>query len=865
MSHDGPQSTVSDAQQQLAEFSQTVFTDLQHDFHELNHEIPKDSPLEPFRHEYAKLFGILQKSMTNQARYIDKCRVLESEIVGNKAKVRTVSKLSEEDARSISNLNDERDKKQAILNDNQALLREVLEENATVSSEIIGYENELEKCVSEERRERNHLKELKTRRVELTKEHEDLTTRIPQLQESNRIATEKKEQKEKEIEASRSELSRIEEMLEAKSREGQAEQQRLFELERDREATRLRLRDAQQYLKDRLGEVAQHQDSVRQLEKRVREQKRRFDGVKQDKQEASERNLKFQKDLDNLNQGIVAIEEEIRTNNQRLTDKQNEVKQLQLQVQAREGEREKGRTRQQELQDTYEQLKKEADAVKNQLHGAAEEIERLRREGESIRKQCDSITRDENAKLKKKEGELQKQHAIQVLLSLYKNQAHNIECEISTIKSHLQETQKKIFSIENDRERYSEELSAATSQFLHAQDVLREIEAKVAQKNKEIADGDKKVHQQQALYEKTRSERENAAKKVKEVEAEIKSLEGMFARMKFAIEQHKEDIKRKDRERMTDRRALEDVNREDGRLREKLTEVQIDSDTAKRAITAHEGELKKAAMTLTNAETHLHSDEQKLAAVKKRRDQMSNLNVEREMEVKVMHEKLEVIRNQCRRGEIDYDHTEGEISRIRAQLQQDQKRLAKLSEIDGQLHKRREQIHNKQKELYQLQAERSAMEEELAIPINIHRWTLLESSDPLRFDQLKRYQELQADLVAKTKEVADLQELIKQKESHYMELSAQLRRKPGLEVDQRVNEYRAKCKSEKFSLDQITNSLEMYRDMVKEYRKELADVQSELINKRDKWIRQKKRDLKHRQTLAEQQHTLNELGLDIQL
>jgi chromosome segregation ATPase len=371
------------------------------------------------------------------------------------------------------------------------------------------------------------------------------------------------------------------------------------------------------------------------------------------------------------------------------------------------------------------------------------------------------------------------------------------------------------------------------------------------------------VHQQQALYEKTRSERENAAKKVKEVEAEIKQLEGMFARMKFAIEQHKEDIKRKDRERMTDKRALEEVNREDGRLCERLTEVQIDSKTAGGAILAHEGELAKAAITVANAETRLHSDEQKLAAVKKRRDQMSNLNVEREMELKGMHEKLEVIRNQCRRGEVDYDHTESEISRIRAQLQQDQKKLAKLSEVDGHLRKRREQIHNKQKELYRLQAERTAMEEELAIPINIHNWNLLESSDPIRFDLLKRYQELQADLVAKTKEVADLHELVKQKEAHYMELCAQLRRKPGLEVDQRVAEFRATCKTERLNLDQITSNLEMYRDMVKEYQKELADVQLELINKRDRWIRQKKRDLKHRQTLAEQQQTLDELGLDI--
>jgi pheromone shutdown protein TraB len=188
-----------------------------------------------------------------------------------------------------------------------------------------------------------------------------------------------------------------------------------------------------------------------------------------------------------------------------------------------------------------------------------------------------------------------------------------------------------------------------------------------------------------------------------------------------------------------------------------------------------------------------------------------------------------------------------------------------MSEIDTQLMNRRAVIHAKQKELLQLRAERTAMEEELAIPINIHRWTLLESSDPVRFEKLKHYQELQADLVARTKEVADLHDLIKEKESQYMELAAQLRRKPGLEVHQRLIEYRRRAKEEKFDLDQITSKLEMYRDVVKEYRKELADVQSQLVNERDKWIRQKKRDLKHRQMLARQQQTLQEMGINIVL
>jgi hypothetical protein len=68
--------SLGEAQQDVIEISQSTMTDLQHDLHEINHEIGRDSPLEEYRAEYAKLFGTLQKSMTNRSRYIEKGRVI---------------------------------------------------------------------------------------------------------------------------------------------------------------------------------------------------------------------------------------------------------------------------------------------------------------------------------------------------------------------------------------------------------------------------------------------------------------------------------------------------------------------------------------------------------------------------------------------------------------------------------------------------------------------------------------------------------------------------------------------------------------------------------------------------------------------
>ena len=840
----GNNSSVSDAQQQLAEFSQTIFTDLQHDFHELNHEIPKDSVLEPFRHEYAKLFGILQKSMTNQARYIEKGRIIESEIVGNKAKVRTVSKLAEEDSRSISNLNDERDKKQATLTESLATLHERMEENDLVSSEITTLENELERCILEERGQKDELSQLRQRRTELTKQFDDLNEQIPQLKENNRTTQEKKVQRDKDIAESLAELKRIDEVVEQKIKDDQEQRQILFNLEKDRENTRAALKDAKQQLQEKTVEVAQEQEAVKQIDKKVREQKRKFESVKSEKQEVSEKCLKYQKDLDQLNSQIVAVETEIAENHNKLLDKQKVAEQKRKQSNQQDQEREKSRLKLQGLQDRYEALRKETDGVRNRVDATEDEILKLRRNGEFIRKQIDTCTRDENAKLKKKEGEMQRQTQAQTLLQMYKNQSHNIECEISIIKQHLQETQKKIYAVETEREHYSEELSATTSQYLHAQEILKDIQQKIQQKTQEIVEGDRRVAQQQALYEKVRSEREINSKKVKEVEAEITELENNFGRMKFAIEQHKEDIHRKDAEKMRDIESLKRTEDEDSQLREKLTQVEITINTLKSSATANEAEISKMNIILKTAEDTLKEQEDKLVSVKKEADQIATKTVESEKALQELQSRIKILKRQLKHGEKEYDLKEAEILRLRQLIDDKVSKLNELASLDQQLIERREKVHWMQKELMQLRAERAAMEEELAVPINIHRWTLLESSDPARFEKLKRYQELQAELVARTKEVQELQEKIKDRESELLELSTQVKRRPGLELEQRVTEYSEICKKKKFDLDEVSKKLELYRDQVLEYRKDLTDVKLELINERNRWIKQKKRQIK---------------------
>lgn len=57
----------------------------------------------------------------------------------------------------------------------------------------------------------------------------------------------------------------------------------------------------------------------------------------------------------------------------------------------------------------------------------------------------------------------------------------------------------------------------------------------------------------------------------------------------------------------------------------------------------------------------------------------------------------------------------------------------------------------------------TALVEELELPLNVHRWRKLESSDPDRYDLVRKAQSLQRSLVSKTAGVVKKDLLIQEK------------------------------------------------------------------------------------------------------
>ena len=132
------------------------------------------------------------------------------------------------------------------------------------------------------------------------------------------------------------------------------------------------------------------------------------------------------------------------------------------------------------------------------------------------------------------------------------------------------------------------------------------------------------------------------------------------------------------------------------------------------------------------------------------------------------------------------------------------------------------------------------MDDELQRPMNVHRWRVLESSDPKRYEKICQIQSLQLQLIAKSDEVIQNELLIQEKEKIYMELKSIISRQPGPEVEEQILIYQQTFKEKNKQLIAMDDELDMYRQQVQLFKDEIIRLDVEMNTIKKKWFKVKK-------------------------
>ena len=135
-----------------------------------------------------------------------------------------------------------------------------------------------------------------------------------------------------------------------------------------------------------------------------------------------------------------------------------------------------------------------------------------------------------------------------------------------------------------------------------------------------------------------------------------------------------------------------------------------------------------------------------------------------------------------------------------------------------------------------------ALSDEITRPMNVHRWRILESSDPQRFDKIRQIQDLQKLLMTKTDNVTETDLLVQEKERIYLELKNIIARQPGPETEDQLLTYQQTLKAKVKQLAALRDELDMYREQVDKFKDDIVDAEDRMGTLKKTWYKQKRRE-----------------------
>ena len=155
---------------------------------------------------------------------------------------------------------------------------------------------------------------------------------------------------------------------------------------------------------------------------------------------------------------------------------------------------------------------------------------------------------------------------------------------------------------------------------------------------------------------------------------------------------------------------------------------------------------------------------------------------QRNQELGSVYAKIKAHWSILQRGESCYAEKATEL-RLLTKHVQDKQRKGHDSALQMISIKDLHQTHlNLERKLLHERHKNKALRDKLERPINVHRWRILESSDPQRFEMLKAINNLQKQIILKTGEILEKDSLIQNKEGAYIKLKKFLSRQHGQEA-----------------------------------------------------------------------------------
>lgn len=372
---------------------------------------------------------------------------------------------------------------------------------------------------------------------------------------------------------------------------------------------------------------------------------------------------------------------------------------------------------------------------------------------------------------------------------------------------------------------------------------LKLLELQVGELQKKIGEDASKLKHKQNMYDTIRSDRNLYNKQLTDCQEEINTLRRKFVGSNHFIEQLKEETSSKDSAIVKEHFMHHSVTRETELLRNELTKIRKQIESSESIIANQRVEIIKLTGIIEEAEQERSRQNSELSSIMSEKNVLTGQVVRRNYELTLLYEKISAQKSDLRIGESQYNRIMDAMTDWQVQLVHTiQEHNNAVNSLVG-LENMRMRAIRLEREILKEQGKIRALNDELTKPMNVHRWRVLESSDPKRFEMISTVQDLQKSLVLKSENILKYESMIQEKEKIFAELKNILSRQPGPEIEEQIFVFQQTYKVKNKQLSAMDEELDMYRQQVALFKEEISTMDDEMKKLKKNWMKQQRKIL----------------------
>ena len=681
--------------------------------------------MEKFRKEYEKMHRAWKTSYESEKRLVRRCKELNDTILQNAVKVKGAIKLTQDDSSTIAMLRKEvekcwklveaakekEEKARKIITDLKeeiAKLHKIVEDGSGLS---LGSDNQLSQMMKREELLTREVQEKNGKIDELETNKTSLDARIAKL------LAELHQEKEL-VQAKTHENEVLKEDQAKQKRQEKFFAEKETKLTKEKEKIQADLDDMTNQFKSKDNEYKTLANHSMETQKKLEKEKEATVVLQQRLREIQEERNGVKRELEDKKKVIdeISIERDQFAYERSNLAKENNSYKLR---------NNKISTERDQLAKARNEAEHQKEITKAGVNALTREIEYLRKQADNEKTDILNLIRDRDmmGKYIRKASEMNEKNRQEIIKLNGKVNSLNEQCRAKNENIKLLLTQ--LYALEKEKDKASQEAQRANNNVLQLVEDSRLRQNMIQELKKVTIENDAKLKQQQALYEACRAERNLFSKNFIEQTDQVADLKNKFGIAEHQIQQLKNENQARQQTLATQislyaqaKKEIDKINTEKDKhkdmynKKDKLAK-QLGQQIVKleHLISLQHEEIERAAKAYKKTLTE--------------RDTLGTQLIRRNDELALLYEKIKILQSTLWKGELQYQQRLEDIRLLKFKIGDHKAELKIVRSEAQQIPELRKEIYNLQQMLLQERLQVKSLSEELENPLNVHRWNRL--------------------------------------------------------------------------------------------------------------------------------------------